>query len=483
MQVNQPSAMGDRPLTAAVLAGLPPVSNDKADHAIRAMLRSQPTQKLVVLDDDPTGTQTVHHVPVLTTWDVDTLRAEFDTDLPCFFLLTNSRSLTPEPARALNRDIAHALALAASGRRFSLVSRSDSTLRGHFPLETDVLAEILGPFHATILFPYFEAGGRYTIGDVHYVAEGDRLVPVAETPFARDVSFGYRSSNLRDWVEEKTGGRVKAADVISIGIDLLRVAPADQNPIETVRDHLLRMPAGAVCVVNACAPRDAEVFALATLLAEQEGVQFLYRTAAQFVSARLAQGGQRLLERAEVVDTTTDAGGLIVVGSHVPRTTEQLDRMRRAANLDWVEMPVNQLFSANRTVALEMVINRVNSALAAGHDVVVFTSRELILGTDTADSQAIAQQISTALVDLTQRLVVRPRFFIAKGGITSSDLATRGLGVKRAMVLGQILPGVPVWRLGAESRFPGLNFIVFPGNVGGPDALLEATGKLRQLGD
>jgi uncharacterized protein YgbK (DUF1537 family) len=77
-----------------------------------------------------------------------------------------------------------------------------------------------------------------------------------------------------------------------------------------------------------------------------------------------------------------------------------------------------------------------------------------------------------------QRLEVLPRYLIAKGGITSSDVATRGLGVKRAMVAGQLLPGIPVWQLGAEARFPGLNYIVFPGNVGGPDALLAAVRKL-----
>jgi uncharacterized protein YgbK (DUF1537 family) len=40
------------------------------------------------------------------------------------------------------------------------------------------------------------------------------------------------------------------------------------------------------------------------------------------------------------------------------------------------------------------------------------------------------------------------------------------------------LPGIPVWQLGEESRFPGMNYVVFPGNVGGADALLHAYQKL-----
>jgi uncharacterized protein YgbK (DUF1537 family) len=455
---------------------LPPPWPIDVSPQIRERLRAG-AGKLVVLDDDPTGTQTVYGVPVLTTWDVDALRAELNNDLPCFYLLTNSRSLAPEPARQLNRDIANALLQAAAGRRFTVISRSDSTLRGHFPLETDTLADLLGPFDATILFPYFEAGGRYTIGDVHYVAEGDRLVPAAETPFARDPSFGYRSSNLRHWVEEKTGGRVKARHVNSIGIDTLRVVAPGHDPVHALRDHLLRLRSGVVCIVNACDPRDAEVFALGTLLAEEAGGRYLYRTAAQFVSARLGQQ-PRLLESADLVDAAVASGGLIVVGSHVPKTTEQLERLRSDTRIDAIELPVTRLLSSYRTVTLDAIANELNGALAARRDVVVFTSRGLVTGTGAADNQAIAQQVSAALVELTRRLVVRPRFFIAKGGITSSDLATGGLEVKRAIVLGQILPGVPVWKLGDESRFPGLNYVVFPGNVGGPKALADAFHKL-----
>jgi uncharacterized protein YgbK (DUF1537 family) len=111
--------------------------------------------------------------------------------------------------------------------------------------------------------------------------------------------------------------------------------------------------------------------------------------------------------------------------------------------------------------------------------VVIATSRELITSLDAASSLDIGARISAALVEVVQRLKVRPRYLIAKGGITSSDLATRALGVKRAMVLGQILPGVPVWELGAESKFPGLPYIVFPGNVGGREALKEAVEKIK----
>ena len=109
---------------------------------------------------------------------------------------------------------------------------------------------------------------------------------------------------------------------------------------------------------------------------------------------------------------------------------------------------------------------------------VLATSRELVTSGDAAASLDIGNRVSAALVEIVRRLEVRPRYLIAKGGITSSDLATKGLGVKRALVRGQLLPGVPVWELGPETRFPGLPYIVFPGNVGGPSALTDAVQGL-----
>ena len=485
---------------------------------IRAVVAAHPGHRLVVLDDDPTGTQTVHDVPVLTTWEVDTLRAEFNGRHPCFYILTNSRSLPADEARALILELAGNLREAAGGGPCTLVSRSDSTLRGHFPLETNVLAEVFGTFDATFLIPYFEDGGRYTIADVHYVAEGDELVPVAETPFALDVAFGYRNSNLRDYVEEKHGDRLPAATVASISLADLR-----QGGPDVTTAKLLSLPCGAVCVVNAAAPADLDVFVSSVLTAEGQGRRYCFRTAAQFPAARLGLEARPFLtaqaleldrrparalparadisrehpapapilpplqsdrekfllplaeseSRAFAPADVPVAGGLVMVGSYVPTTTKQLAHLAQDANLLCLELRVDQLLSARRHEVLAKVLATVAATLRAGQDAVVFTSRRFLGGGNAAASLHISSRISDALVELVRELEVRPRYLVAKGGITSSDLATRGLGVKRAMVLGQILPGVPVWQLGLESKFPGMPYIVFPGNVGGPGALAE----------
>ncbi len=432
---------------------------------------------LVVLDDDPTGTQTVYDLPVLTEWTIDALHAEFQRGTPTFYILTNSRALPLPAAQALNTEIAHNLLAAAQATDtdFAVVSRSDSTLRGHFPGETDALAAALGQqVDATLIIPFFLEGGRYTINDIHWVAEGDQLIPAADTPFAKDAAFGYRNSDLRAWVEEKTGGTVAAADVASVALEEIR-----RGGPEAVAAKLLSLPAGAVCVINCAGTRDMEVFVAGLLQAEGEGKHFLYRTAATFVQVRAGLAPKAPLSAADLA-LSGERGGLVVVGSYVPKSTTQLNALLAEGTLTAVALDVDALLDAGRTrEAIAEAVDATTAALMAGEEVVLYTSRRLVTGANAEQSLAIGQQISAALVTIVQGLGVRPRYLIAKGGITSSDLATKALGVKRAHVRGQILPGIPLWELDMECLYPGLVYVVFPGNVGGDDALVQAVAKLR----
>lgn len=459
----------------SLLDSLPAEWPDELLPEIRRRLRAA-RSGLVVLDDDPTGTQTVHDVPVLTEWSTDLLQAELERERPAFYVLTNSRSLPLAEARSLNAAIGHNLLAAsrAAGRNVAVVSRSDSTLRGHFPGELEALADAMqNEADAWIIAPFFLEGGRYTIGDIHYVAEGDSLVPAGRTEFARDAAFGYRASNLCQWVEEKTHGRIRAADVASVSLDDVRRG----GPQKIARD-LARLPRGGVCVVNAVSYRDLEVFVLGLLDAEAAGRRFLYRTAASFVRVRAGIAPRPLLSAADL-RVQGSAGVLFVVGSYVPRTTGQLEPLLHDANTAAVEVRVPDLLTAERrSDEIKRVVEQMNRHLGQGRDTVVYTSRQLTTASDPEQSLSIGRQISSALVTVVHGLEVRPRYLLAKGGITSSDLATKALGVKRANVPGQILPGVPVWQLGSESRFPGLAYIVFPGNVGGPDALTKIARTL-----
>lgn len=461
---------------ATPLDFLPPPAPEGDFERVKDIVAAH-AMKLVVLDDDPTGTQTVHGVDVLAEASPDLLDAALSDSRPCFYILTNSRSLPAAQAAALNRSIAAQLRQAAvrTDTRFCVVSRSDSTLRGHFDTEVGALQETLGSdVDATLVIPAFFEGGRYTIGGVHYVAEGERLVPAAETEFARDRTFGYRNSNLALWVEEKTAGRVRASDVINLPIEALRAA----NGAEQVEAGLVAVPRGSVVVVNAACYRDLEVFVLGLLRAEAHGRRFLFRTAASFVRVRAGLDPRPLLTTAELSGTGS-AGGLVVVGSYVSKSTAQLGRLLEVPGTLGIEMVVDRLSdpeSARREVM--RVSDLAASVIKAGTHAVVYTSRGPTSSVGSVGDLGAGKVVSRALVEVVRVLPLRPRFLVAKGGITSSDLAIEALGMRRALVLGQASPGVPVWEMGPETRFPGLRYVVWPGNVGGERSLAELVARL-----
>ena len=176
---------------------------------------------------------------------------------------------------------------------------------------------------------------------------------------------------------------------------------------------------------------------------------------------------------------------MIVIGSHVDKTSRQLATLLRTCNITPVEF--NQHTVLNDILFEEecsRVIKTINTLLSEGKDTVVFTRRErLDMNTgNTEDELILTAKISSAVTDFVKNLTVKPSYIIAKGGITSSEIGTVGLGVKKAIVAGQVLPGIPVWRLGDESRFPGMPYIIFPGNVGDDVSLANIVRNLRGEG-
>lgn len=459
----------------ALLASLPaPVEIEAAE--VRAALDSRGV--LVVLDDDPTGTQSVANLPVLTRWEQEDLAGAFATGAPAVYVLTNTRSLDEETAAERNREVV-AVALAAAsdaGLHVTFVSRGDSTLRGHFPLETDVLtSEIVahgGTAPAlTLLVPAFPDAGRITVDSVHYWVVDGEATPVGQTPFAKDATFGFASSNLRDWVEEKTEGRIQSADVAALTIAVIR------SGVDAVASFLNSVPAGSVVAVDVVEESDMRVVALALHRLHDRAV--LLRVGPPYVRAHI---GQDIADpvRAEDIPFAYDRGGLVVVGSHVPLTTQQLEELRsQRPDTVTIELDVRSLIDDRREAHLDAQAETVAEALGSG-SVIVHTTRELIIGADGDESLEIARKISSGVVELVRRVlaIAPPRFVIAKGGITSSDVASEALEIRRATVLGPMLPGiVSLWQPQTGPAV-GIPYIVFAGNVGDPDSLARVVATL-----
>ena len=436
----------------------------------------QSTKTVVVFDDDPTGTQTCYDVVVLTSWSVAAIAEELKKKPSILFILTNSRSLSGSEAVELTNEVGINLKKACeqTGRDVVVISRSDSTLRGHFPGEVSAIARSLHMEQAIwVLVPAFIEGGRFTIDDVHYIVEQNELVPVSETPFAQDKSFGYNHSNVREWVEEKTAGAVEASDVVSISIEEIR----SRGP-ESVSRKLSACRPGQVVLVNAASYKDLEVFAMGLIAAERAGKKFLLRSSATFVSIRAGIAPGKILKLSGV--QKADRGSLIVVGSYVPKTTSQLDHLLAQGKHEAMEISVAEIIASwENSIASDAVSKKIDEWLGKGRDVVIYTSRQLEAGIDSESSLRINRAVSDFLVHVISQLTVRPSFFIAKGGITSSDLASKALIAGKALILGQAIPGVPVWELDEKSKFPKILYIVFPGNVGGASALWEVWYRFK----
>lgn len=439
---------------------------------------------LIVLDDDPTGTQSVADLPVLTRWEQDDLVWALEQGRDAVYVLTNTRSLDAESAAARNREIVTAALAAAERleRRIAFVSRGDSTLRGHYPLETDVIAatleELGGPVpDGVLIVPAFPDAGRVTIGGIHYYRQNGELVPVAETEFAKDATFGFRSSALPEWVEEKTKGRWAAADVTVLSLDIIRRGP------EAVAAVLQDVRGGQPIVVDVVIEDDIRIVALGLELAEADGKQFLYRVGPPFVRARIGQEIASPLEPAQLArEGAAAAGGLIVVGSHVDLTTRQLAALREEhPELPTVELSVSAIIDADRRDAhIDEAKARVVEALASG-DVILHTSRELVKTDDADASLAISRDVSAAVCEVVSHALreTPPSFVIAKGGITSSDVATSGLEIRHAVVRGPMLPGiVSLWQA-VGGPADGIPYVVFAGNVGDEDSLARVVEKFH----
>lgn len=469
-------------LSIDVLTTYAKIDETKMDQLLQKEISAN-QKKIVVLDDDPTGVQTVHDISVYTDWTKDSIRQGFQEKNNLFYILTNSRGFTQDETTLAHNEIAANVDAVAKelGKEYIFISRSDSTLRGHYPLETEILRTNYEKntgyiIDGEILCPFFKEGGRFTVDDIHYVRYGNELIPANETEFAKDKTFGYRAATMPEYVEEKTKGAYPARNVVCISLDEIH-----QMAIDEIEQKLLHVQGFNKIIVNAVDYADLKVFCVALYRAMAKGKVFMFRTAAAIVKVMGGVSDQPLLEKEQMVRANELHGGIIVVGSHTEKTTRQLEALKQLSDIRFVELDATKVAE---TGGLEKEVERCLALEEAwirdGKTVCCYTSRALITA-DTGnkeDELRLSVRISDAVQSLVGGLSVVPKFVIAKGGITSSDIGTKALGVKRANVLGQIEPGIPVWQTGAESKFPGIPYVIFPGNVGEDTTLRYAVEKL-----
>lgn len=427
--------------------------------------------KIIVLDDDPTGSQTVHGCLLLMQWDVETLKLGLADESPIFFILTNTRAMPPEQALATTQQVCQNLkqAIAQSAvQDFLVVSRSDSTLRGHYPIETDAIAAALGRFDAHFLTPAFFEGGRFTKDSVHYLMVNGVPTPVHKTEFAQDSVFGYQHSYLPDYVAEKTQGRIPAAQVERLLLGEIRSG---------VLERLMQLHDNQCVAVDAETQADMNRFAQDVLAASAAGKRFLFRSAASLLTALANLPPQPVAAEAMAQYVRGGKPGAVIVGSHVKKTTEQLEALLKLPGTAAIEVNVAEIQTNPHLLA--QTLAQVKQSYAAGQTPVIFTSRQELSFADAQTRLDFGVAVSRLLMDVLRGLPDDIGFLISKGGITSNDTLSNGLALRSARLLGQILPGVSVITTAADHpQFPNLPVVLFPGNVGDQSALAMAYQKL-----
>jgi uncharacterized protein YgbK (DUF1537 family) len=472
------------PLYSEIVNSYPPAGTLDFRDEITRMLEKERT-RIVVMDDDPTGIQTVQDCLLLTDWEPGTLDKALLHKSPLFYVLINSRSMDESSAVRINREVAMAV-LRANERhnlRLIFISRSDSTLRGHFPAEPETILSVHRSMNIPVELPvffipsFFEAG-RYTAGNVQYVKTGDHMVPAAGTEFAKDSVFGYSHSDLFHYMDEKSGGNIRIGETGTLDLSTLRNSDRD-DPVDLreLRELLKSFKRLRYVSVDAMEYADLRKFSLALLQTLSEsGTGAILRTSSSLPKALSGIPDRDYLSRKELV--RGPGKGLFIIGSHVQKTTRQLGELLKEKGVKGIEADVREIISRPEA-CLQEITGELEDCRKSGITPVVYTSRQELFTEDREKRLPAGRKIADFLTAVVRSLPAAPAYLVAKGGITSHDILVRGLSVGMAKVAGQVLPGVPVIITGKGDALPSLPYVIFPGNVGDDGSLAELYRKLN----
>lgn len=374
--------------------------------------------------------------------------------------MTNIRALSPESAHEVVYEATAVAREALPGCR--VVLRGDSTLRGHLAEEYRGVraAAYRGRPPVLLLVPALPAAGRVTEGGVHWLTADGTRRPLHETEYARDGIFAYRSARLLEWAQERTGGELRAVDGTEVGLEFLRAT----GP-QAVCDAIMTAGAGgrpAACAPDAETVEDLSIIARGLALAEARGADVLVRCAPTFagvLSGTLADGFVTL-------PVAGPRSLLIVCGSYVSGTTHQLEHLRRSRGIEPMEPDIRALASPSPGAEIARVAELAGRQLAQRRVALISTPRTR--PAELVDMDA-GERIARGLAAIVAEVRPAPDAVIAKGGITSHVVLRHGLGAVSARAVGPVVPGVALWDVEAQGRRTA--YLVFPGNVGGPEHL------------
>ncbi|WP_413678697.1 four-carbon acid sugar kinase family protein [Prochlorococcus sp. MIT 0916] len=441
--------------------------------------------KIIIFDDDPTGSQTVYGCPLLLNWDEQTLEAAFTKSSPLIFILANTRSLSSALAVKKTREICSSikkffLRQGYSKDDYFYISRGDSTLRGHGVLEPAILAEELGPFHATFHIPAFLEGGRTTVNGIHYL----NGIPVHNTDFGRDNIFGFSTSDLAKWIEEKSFGKIQAENILHVEIKQLDMASKNKDCFNSLLSFFSKLENNVSVVVDAELPHHLETLARAIKVVSKEK-RFLFRTAASFIKS-LSELPPNPKDIADLVSLKSKNNqfaykpGLIMVGSYMKLATDQLEILLNDNSCEGLEIPVGKLadifaledYQEKILELEEILLSKIDDILDIKKVPVLYTTREEMKFSSSSKRMNFGLELAEFMAILVGKIKNKFGYIISKGGITTQLLLQKGLNFNQVDLKGQILPGLSI--VTSNSDLYHLPVVTFPGNLGNEKTLLES---------
>ena len=442
--------------------------------------------KIIVIDDDPTGSQTVYNCPLLLSWDNDTLINGLRNSASLLFILANTRALSAELAEERINEICDSLIFALHSESISLdqvivISRGDSTLRGHGFLEPQIIHNRLGPFDATFHIPAFLEGKRTTKDSIHYL-DG---TPIHKTDFAKDKIFSYNTSYLPKWLEEKSQFQIQSEDVFKLDLNILNYAIRNSDGLYKLVSILSNFSLNQHVILDVEEPIHLITFIKALHLLP-ESKRFLFRSAASFIGflADLPENPKNINDLVSLKlkdDQGCYKSGLVLIGSYIPLSSRQLKYLLENDCCIGVEIMVEHVLSLlndpnnslNMNEYKQLLLDNIYQILHARKTPVLYTSRREFIFKNKKEKIKLSIQLAEFMSSMISELTPYLGYLISKGGITTNTLLLKGLQCKQVKLEGQIMPGLSLLTAHIKKNLQ-LPVVTFPGNLGDQSTLIDA---------
>ncbi len=446
--------------------------------------------KIIIIDDDPTGSQTVNDCNLILRWDYETLLKGLKGSSNLLFILANTRSLTEKDVKIRLKEICSSLKVIMNNSLFAeeefvVISRGDSTLRGHNFIEPFVINELLGPFDATFYIPAFIEGNRTTVNGNHFVDN----IPIHKTIFSKDKIFGFNTSNVKELIYEQSNYQLDINYIENIFLKDFELFETNQpNKLYMYIERLNNNKKVIVDIVN-YSQLDKFSRIVKSLLKKKK---FLFRSSASFISSlsNIKQTKKdhiyfSQLSRKNINDERMK--GLIVVGSYVELTTLQLKKVLEISLCKPVEINVFKLYSFFKlednfqqiNSLKELILNSIRQKLSKDFIPILYTSREIVSPRDNNDLIQFQLFLSTFISEIVSSIKNEIGYLISKGGMTTNTIISEGLEADSVYLEGQILPGISLVTFKLLKQKGKLPIVTFPGNIGNSMSLVKALGILE----